>query len=120
MIFSAFSDLRNFRQFIPSDSLDKIELDADKVAGNYKGIDLGAQIIERTPFSRVVFKDYKTKLFPFTFSICLDSESDDSTNFHMEVDAELNPMMKMMVGGQLQKIIDDVTEQIAKASTQNL
>lgn len=118
LIFSAFSDLRNFQQFIPSEDRDKVELDQDRVAGTYKGISLGAEITDRIPFSRIDFKDYKTKLFPFTFSICLVPRTDNSTDFHLEVTAELNPMMKIMVGSQLQKIVDDVTDQIAKASEQ--
>jgi hypothetical protein len=119
LIFSAFSDLRNFQQFIPAERRDQVELDQDRIAGSYKGIPLGAEITDRLPFSRINFKDYKTKLFPFTFSICLEPRTDNSTDFHLEATAEMNPMVKMMVGGQLQKIIDDVTDQIAKASEQS-
>lgn len=120
LIFSAFSDLTNFRQLIPAEVLEKMELDSDRVAGTYKGIALGAEIIERIPFSKIVLKEYKTKFFPFRLSICLYSRTDQSTDFHVEVDAELNPIMRAMVGGQLQKIVDDVTEQIAKAAEKNV
>ena len=96
LIFSAFSDLRNFQQFIPAERRDQVELDQDRIAGSYKGIPLGAEITDRLPFSRINFKDYKTKLFPFTFSICLEPRTDNSTDFHLEATAEMNPMFCKM------------------------
>ena len=39
----------------------------------------------------------------------------DSTLFHIELQTELNFMMKMMLGNKLQEMVDSITDQIEKA-----
>ena len=39
----------------------------------------------------------------------------DSTLFHIELAAELNFMMKMMLGNKLQEMVDSITDQVEKA-----
>jgi hypothetical protein len=41
----------------------------------------------------------------------------DSTLFHIKLSAELNFMMKMMIGNKLQEVVDTITDQIEKAAS---
>ncbi|MFI3333350.1 MAG: polyketide cyclase [Rikenellaceae bacterium] len=54
----------------------------------------------------------------FAFWIQLHSVSPYDTRFRLVLDVELNMMMKMMVGGKIEKGIDQTAEAIAAAFTQ--
>lgn len=114
-LFSAFTDMRHFVERLPEDKKSMIEATEDTIEGNVKGIKLGARIAERVPFSYVKITDYGTPIFPFEVGIFFDAIDSDTTRFHIEFDAELNFMMKMMIGGKLQDGIDKATEQLALA-----
>ena len=60
-------------------------------------------------------KDDGQSFLPFTISFFMDPVGIDSTLFHIELTAELNFMMKMMIGNKLQEMVDSITDQIEKA-----
>ena len=63
----------------------------------------------------MVLKDDGQSFLPFTISFFMDPVGIDSTLFHIELTAELNFMMKMMIGNKLQEMVDSITDQIEKA-----
>ena len=89
--------------------------DKDSVHIEYKGIKFGIVVDRREPFSLVVLKDDGQSFLPFTISFFMDPVGIDSTLFHIELTAELNFMMKMMIGNKLQEMVDSITDQIEKA-----
>ena len=89
-IFSLFSDLSLLVQNVPEEYGGRIQADKDSVHIEYKGIKFGIVVDRREPFSLVVLKD------------------------DIELTAELNFMMKMMIGNKLQEMVDSITDQIEK------
>ena len=114
-IFSLFSDLSLLVQNVPEEYGGKIQADKDSVHIEYKGIKFGIVVDRREPFSLVVLKDDGQSFLPFTISFFMDPVGIDSTLFHIELTAELNFMMKMMIGNKLQEMVDSITDQIEKA-----
>lgn len=114
-IFSAFSDLRNFSRALPPDMKDKVQVDKDSISGEAGGIRMGVRVDERVPFSLVSLKDDGQSPFPFRISFHMEPMGLDSTLFHIELSAELNMMMKMMLGSKLQELVDKLSEQLEKA-----
>ena len=53
--------------------------------------------------------------FDFFFWIQLKGMAPDDTRMLLTLHAELNMMMKMMIGGKLQKALDQIADQIAAA-----
>ena len=53
--------------------------------------------------------------FNFTLTVKLDAIEVALTEFHIELDAELNFLMKTMFGGKLQQIVDQVTDALSAA-----
>ena len=51
----------------------------------------------------------------FAFWIQLHKVSDTDTRMRLVLHAELNMMMRMMIGGKLQKALDQIAEAMAKA-----
>jgi carbon monoxide dehydrogenase subunit G len=114
-IFSLFSDLSLLVQNVPEEYGGRIQADKDSVHIEYKGIKFGVVVDRREPFSLVVLKDDGQSFLPFTISFFMDPVGIDSTLFHIELTAELNFMMKMMIGNKLQEMVDSITDQIEKA-----
>lgn len=115
LIYTAFSDMRNFLAAVPPDKKEKITVTEDTIEGEIKGFRMGLKVAERVPFSTIIFEQFGNSPFPFTISVFFDAVDVRKTEFHMEISAELNFMIKAMIGGKLQEVVDQLTDQLALA-----
>lgn len=115
MIFSTFADLRSFTDNIPDEYRGQVVSDQDSIMAEIKGLKLGVRIDKRVPYSLISLVSDGESPFPFNFTFHLQPVGLDSTLFHMEMNAELSMMMKMMIGKKLQEVIDKLTDQIERA-----
>ncbi len=111
-IFSLFNDLSRFFINLPPQLREKVVVDTDSIVMNVKGFKIGVIVEERVPYSKVSFKDNGDSPFPFHLSFNMVAVGFDSTLFNIELNAELNVMMKMMIGGRIQEFVDKFTDQI--------
>lgn len=117
--------LSNFENFTPilGNKVDGWEATEERCKFRAKGITVGLKMVEREPnkLIKVCADDTAGGMpIPFTFWAQMkDTTPEGSTtpNTHMRLvlDIELNPMMKMMVGGKMQEAVDSIAEQIAQA-----
>ena len=110
-IFKFISDFTNFATLIPSQVQD-IKITQDSCSFNIQGMPtINLKIYERIPFSSVKMKAEDGKL-PFTLSCSLESlnETKCIAQFHFE--AELNPMMKMMMAKPLGNFLNLLSEKL--------
>ena len=113
-VFAAFSDLSNFSKNLPEEHRDKVVATPDTLVIQAQGVELGIQAAERVPCSLLRFEPYGSqKLFPFTFWMHIESIDQGRATLQLELHAELNMMMKMMLGSKLKEGIDKLTEQFA-------
>ena len=115
-LYMGFVDMRNFVQFLPEDKKKEIEAAYDSIRGTVQGFSVGVRVAERVPYSRIDFKDDGA---PFSFSISMffdPAPETGKTDFHIEFSAELNFMMKMLLGSKLQEALDKVVTSLADAS----
>ena len=116
-LYMSFADMRNFTQMLPEDKKDSVKADYDRITISAQGMEIGIRVDGRTPYSRIDLKDDGA---PFKFSITLffDPVSDNpgKTDFHVELEVELNLMMKMMIGGKIQQGLDKVVDSLVDIS----
>jgi carbon monoxide dehydrogenase subunit G len=113
-VFAAFSDLSKFTEKLPSEHRDKVRADSDTLVVQAQGLEFGIRVAERTPCSCVRFEHWGAQtLFPFTIWIHIGDAGADASTLQIELQAELNMMMKMMLGTKLQEGVDQITEQLA-------
>lgn len=117
MLYMAFVDMRNFVNLIPQDKRQGVTADSDSIHAVVQGFNVGVRIAERMPYSRIEFKDDGAP-FQFTLSLFFDAVegSADQTDFHIELVADLNLMMKMMLGSKLQEALDKMVDALADVS----
>ena len=114
MLYMPFSDMRNFGAMLPEDKRQGVEADYDSIRGTVQGFSVGVRVEERRPYSRIVYKDDGAP-FQFTINICFDADggNPDSTDFHIDIEADLNFMMKMLLGNKLQDAVDKMVDAVA-------
>ena len=114
MLYMPFSDMRNFVAMLPEDKKQGVEADYDSIRGTVQGFSVGVRVEERRPYSRIVYKDDGAP-FQFTVNICFDADggNPDSTDFHIDIEADLNFMMKMLLGNKLQDAVDKMVDAVA-------
>ncbi|WP_304709005.1 polyketide cyclase [uncultured Rikenella sp.] len=121
-IFRVLSSFENFTPIL-ADKVDGWEATEETCRFRAKGFTIGLKMVEREPNKhiKVSADDTGGSLpLPFTFWTQMkdttpEGSSTPRTHMRIVLDIELNPMMKMMVGGKLQGAVDSIADQIAHA-----
>lgn len=116
-LYMGFTDLENFRRMLPEDKRELITATYDTLQATVQGFSVGVKVQERVPYSRIELVDYGA---PFAFHVVLhfDPSAQDpfKTDFWIEVEADLNLMMKMMLSGKVKEALDKVVDGLVDAS----
>jgi hypothetical protein len=111
-----FVDMRNFVRFLPEEKKQGVEADYDSIKAEVQGFTVGVKVVERVPYSRIVFQDDGA---PFSFNMTLhfDPASDPyKTDFQICLDADLNFMMKTLLGSKLQEGLNKIVDGLVAMS----
>jgi hypothetical protein len=115
-LYMAFVDMRNFMQFLPEDKKEGVTADYDSIKATVQGFTIGVKVAERVPYSRIEFADDGAP-FQFKLTMHFDAASDPyKTDFQIKLDADLNLMMKMLVGSKIQGALDKVVDSLVDLS----
>ncbi len=113
-IFTLISSFENLTPVV-ADKVEEWVATPDTCSFKAKGFTLKLRIEEReSPKHIKIVPDGEGGVpMDFSFWIQLHSAAPYDTRFRLVLKAELNMMMKMMVGGKIQGAIDQMAEQIA-------
>ena len=115
-LYMVFTDMSNFGRFLHEDKKAEVTADYDSLHAVVQGFNIGVRISERIPYSRIDFADDGAP-FQFVLSMHFDAASDPyKTNYHISLDADLNFMMKALLGSKLQEALDRIVDAIAAMS----
>ena len=116
-LYMAFSDMRNFVNMLPEDKRKDVTADYDSIHATVQGFNIGVKVTSRNPYSRIEFQDDGAP-FRFTVTIHFDASSENpyKTDFSIDVDAELNFMMKMVLGSKIKDALDKAVDSLAAIS----
>ena len=115
-LYMTFVDMRNFVQFLPEDKKEGVTADFDSIHAQVQGFNIGVKVTSRTPYSKIEFADDGA---PFEFRLVMhfDAANDPyKTDFQICLDAELNFMMKTLLGGKLKEALDKVVDGLVAVS----
>ncbi len=114
-IYQLISSFENLTPAV-ADKVEEWSATADRCSFKVKGFTLKLRIEEREECKHIkIVGDEGGVPVDFSFWIQLQSVAPEDTRFRLVLHAELNMMMKMMVGGKLQSGIDQIAEGIAAA-----
>lgn len=116
LIFETLSSFSNFTPML-ADKVENWEATVDKCSFKAQGFTVKLKMIERTPNSIIKITGDDIP-FEFYFWIQLKKVDVCDTRLRLVVKAELNLMMRTMIGSKLQKGLDQMAENIATAFNQ--
>lgn len=115
-IYERMSDFNNFAGIIPPDKIsnwqcttDTCHFTVDKVG------DVGLRIVDREPNKMVKYTAYGETRFNFYLWVQIKEVAPYESRIKVTLKADLNPMIKIMVGKHLQKFVDSLAEGISKS-----
>jgi len=110
-IFNFISDFTNFAELMPPQVQD-VKITQDSCSFSIQGMpSINLKIYERNPFSSVKMKAEDGKL-PFTLCCILKNIGESQCVAQFQFEAELNPMMKMMVAKPLANFLNILIEKL--------
>ena len=116
-MYMVFTDLRNFEQMLPRDKVQaEIEADFDHLTATVQGFRIGVRVDDRQPYRLIRIGSSES---PVEFVAVLHFEPSalpGYTDFWIDLDANLNFMMKTMLGGKLQQALDKMVDGLVDAS----
>lgn len=117
-LFMAFTDMRNFTRLAPPQYKDKIEMtaDFDNLMMSVQGMRFGLRVDERQPYRLIRIGSADS---PVEFVGVLHFEpsmTPGKTDFYIDLDANLNFMMKTMLGGKIQQALDKMVDGLVDVS----
>jgi len=109
-LFNKLSNLNNLKEIMPS-SIDNFESTEDTCSFKMKGMPkLDLSLSEKTPFSKISLSATGS---PVSFSLdCIITDCGEQCQAKLEVNAELNMMMKMMVEKPITNFLNVLSEKL--------
>lgn len=118
-LYMAFTDMRNFLKFIPEDKKEGVTADSDSIHATVQGFNVGVMVSKREPYKEIDFEDDGAP-FEFSLSMHFDTVQDMKTDFYMTFDAELNLMMRMLIGNKVKEAMDKLVDGLVDMSNGNI
>lgn len=113
----AFTDLRNFAQMVPAGQFKaEIEADYDTLSVVVQGFRVSVRVDERDPYRLIRIGSAES---PVEFVGVLHFEPSavpGRTDFWIDLDANLNFVMKTMLGGKVQAMLDKMVDSLVDVS----
>ena len=112
-LFVKFTDLNNLKDYLPSD-VEEFESNKDNCSFKIESLPkMSLKIKEKQAYNKIAFESIKSQI-PFNM-FCHISENDkNSSKVSIEINMELNFMMKMLVQKPINIFLDRFTEIIKK------
>ena len=112
MLYAKLSNLNNLKDILPPEISD-FQSTQDSCSFKMGGMPkITLVIAEKTPFSKIVLQAENSQI-PFSLE-CNISENGENSNATLQVNAELNMMMKMMMEKPLTNFLNAAAEGLTK------
>jgi len=129
LVFAKLSSLKNLKEFVSPEKIEELNKQGVKI-DNFKLEDfeasddycsfkinmlgkVGIEVVEREPHKTIKFQGEKSMPFPVIFWIQLVQVEAESCKIRLTLHAELNPMIRIMVGKHLEKGIEKMADMLA-------
>lgn len=115
-LYMSFVDMRNFTQMLPEDKKSYVTADYDTLSATVQNFKISVRVSGRVPYSLIQLQDVEA---PFHFGISLhfdEAAEAGKTDFSIEAEADLNFMMKMMLGSKIEEALNKIVDGLVDVS----
>ena len=114
-LYMAFADMRNFTQMLPPEKRESVTAAYDTLKATVQGFNIGVKVVYRAPYYLIQLEDDNAP-FHFGVSLHFDEAPEGRTDFWIEASADLNFMMKAMLGGKIKEGLDKIVDGLVAVS----
>lgn len=112
LIYTVLSDFNNFTPIV-ADKVEGWSVDGDTCSFKVKGFAMTLHMTEKIPGQLVKIEASDGSPFGFTFWVQMKEVEPNDTRIRLVLHAEMNTVIKMMVGKKIQPALDQIAEQMA-------
>ena len=113
-LYMALVDMRTILQMLPDDKKQGVTADYDSITATVQGFNIGVKVVERVPYSLIRLEDNGA---PFKFSLSFHFEKREyptGTEIFIDASADLNLLMRKMVGGKIEEALNQVVDALCR------
>ena len=112
-LFKKFTDLNNLKDYLPKE-VKEFESSTDNCSFKIEQLPkMSLQMTEKIAYSHIKFESVESQI-PFDMYCYINNNDDNTTNVFLEVNMEVNFMMKMLVQKPINIFLEKFTEIIKK------
>ncbi len=116
-VYGFLSDFDNFGDLIPTDKISKWQSFGDRCSFEVEGLGgVGLSIVSKEPDRQIKYSADGSVPFNFYLWVDITSLDESQCQVKLTLEADLNPMMKMMAEGPLQQVLGMLADGIATHS----
>lgn len=113
VVYNYISDFRNFSGLLPAEQLQDMVITENTLQFNLAGLgNIGLKIGEQHPFDQLVINAIEGTAADFTFWINIAESTENTSQVHIVLQANLNMFIEMMAKGPLQKFLDLMADKL--------
>jgi carbon monoxide dehydrogenase subunit G len=114
-VFAFVTDLRNFRQFVPKNSVNSLVIDKETCSFVITAIgSANIRLSAKDPFSKVEYTGNALQDNEFSLILKINKSDSGSSEVKIFLDAELNPFLRMMASGPIRNFLETVIDEMEK------
>jgi len=112
-VWTALSNFDNFTPLV-AERVEGWRVEGDECSFTVKGFTMGLRMTEKVPGELIKLEATDASPVGFTLWVQLKEAAPYDTRLRLVLHAEMNMMIKMMIGSKLQGGIDQLAEQISR------
>jgi hypothetical protein len=114
-IFDFVTDIRNFEQFIPGNTINNWQSDRDTCSFTISMVGIiSVRITEKHPYSKVTFNGDALKKNDFSLVLNMNDNTNNTADVKIVLEAELNPVLKMMASKPIDRFLEILVSEMEK------
>lgn len=114
-VFDFVTDFRNFRQFIPEESIKNWQILGDRCSFQIPPLGLTKiSITDKTPCSSVLFSGEALQQNDFTILIKISENENMNADIRISLSAALNPVLKMMASRPIEQFLEKLIDEMER------
>lgn len=119
-MYNILEDPRKLYQMMPEGKREAAIVDRDTIKATVQGFNIGIKYVERQAYSLLKLQDDDAP-FHFIIDIHFDSLEDTTkTDFYINIQADLNFMMKTFLGNRIKEVLDMIVDKLVELSNSNV
>jgi len=112
-LFYFFTDMRNFKRFIPEGTVSGWEASIDNCSFSVPKVgQVNVRLDTKTPFSLVSFRGDALKNNDFELILHIEKKEENITGIRINLNADLNPIMKLVASKPIEQFMKMIVDRM--------